>query len=182
MTMARWALRSVLGLAAVMTTVSAAKADPQAAQAETRGATVATQRMSEQGAEHAVLDQFADLTADATQARMEELTSDPALSGHFSAVATKLATPGTVAADIEQSVLPLVEGRTEEDAELTLAAIMLNQYQSTLRAGLVEGGRQPADVAQILVDRDTLLTTAAYGRTRRHHSASSRRVRRQTRR
>ncbi|MFT6820175.1 MAG: hypothetical protein ACJATT_003999, partial [Myxococcota bacterium] len=161
MTVAKWVLRSALGLAAVMTTASAAKADPPTTQSNTRGSTTATERMPQEAIEDAVLGQFTDLTADATQARMEELRGDPALSGHFAAVATKLATPGTVAADLEESILPLVEGRTEEDVDVTLAAIMLDQYQSNLRAGLLLGEQQAADVAKVLVDRDAVLTTAA---------------------
>ena len=75
----------------------------------------------------------------------------------------KLLASGATAKEIEGSVLKLVAKRTTDDADVSLAAVMLDYYETYLQAELEAGNIQPSDVFKEMLAQDEVLTTEAYG-------------------
>lgn len=110
-----------------------------------------------------VFARFPDLDAAATEQRLEALRKEPATADILGKLTGTLAKEGVSAKDIEGLVLPLIKGATMPEANVTLAAVMRDQYDTQLRAAFLERALGVPDVLQTMITRNTVLTTAAFG-------------------
>ena len=114
--------------------------------------------------EAAVFARFSDLDRAATEDRLEEMLGSRLTSSVLLSISRQLA-EGANASQIEGALLALIARRTPEQVETTLDAIMLDQYLGHVRPGLESGAMTVAEVFDVMLDRDEVLTTAAYGYT-----------------
>lgn len=112
--------------------------------------------------ESAVFGRYSDLEAEETEARLKELSGSDETYETLRSLNKSLAA-GAGAKDVEKTLLGLVEKATTDEVDATLAAILLDYYETYLRDGLVDGSLQPADVFDELDDRNDVLTSATYG-------------------
>lgn len=118
----------------------------------------ATDLVQGESAESAALTEYPALLDPKTQARLDEFNADATLKASLEAVSKALAGKKPNAQQLEKDVLPLVEGRTLEDAEVSLDAVMLHHLATHLTQS------KSADAAiKSLEARDTVLTEAAFG-------------------
>jgi hypothetical protein len=143
MSVARWLVRSVVVLSTAMVSVV------PAATAEAGSAEAAAPSEAD------VMERFTDLGKSSTEERLASFHADKSLAGSLKKVSDLLARSGVAAADVEGALLPLIKGRTPEDAEVSLAAVMLEHYRGHLA--------QDAGAIEAMIQRDTVLTKAAFG-------------------
>ena len=154
MTVSRWILRSLV--AAISTgTVAGSALVPSEAHA-------ATEDDAKSNNESAVFSRFSDLADEETEKRLAEFSKD---EKSYEAMRTinKLLASGASAKELEAYVLTLVAKRTTEDADVSLAAVMLDYYETFLRDDLADGSLQPSEVFKEMIAQDEVLSTAAYG-------------------
>ncbi|MFT4979494.1 MAG: hypothetical protein ACI8S6_005405 [Myxococcota bacterium] len=162
--------RALVGLVATTTvTHTAARSTPaQAAQSDDASS----------NNESAIFARFSDLDSEATEARLKDLSASEDTYGAMLTI-NKLLASGGSAKDVEETVLALVEKATTDETDDTLAALLLDYYETYLRDDLLAGDLTPADVFDELGERNDTLTTATYGSSwRTSKSVRKRHVRR----
>jgi hypothetical protein len=112
-----------------------------------------------------VFARFPDLNADATTARLEALRKDKELSANLTSLTGALAKEGITAQEIEGLVLRFVKGQKVDEANVSLAAIMRDQYDAQLRTAFLDRKLDVPDVLRAMISRNTVLTKAAFGAT-----------------
>lgn len=143
MSVARWLVRSVVVLSTAMASVV------PVATAEAGSAKVAAPNEAD------VMERFTDLGKSSTEERLASFHGNKSLAGSLKTVSDKLARAGVAAADLEAALLPLIEGRTPDDAEVSLAAVMLEHYRGHLT--------EDSGAIEAMIQRDEVLTKAAFG-------------------
>lgn len=153
-------LRALVGVTATGAVVTTATV-PRAAQAAKSDDAIP--------GEAAVFARFSDLDKAETEERRVEFLKDEAFKESFLKLSEQLAS-GASAKEVEGTLLPLIAKRETADVDVSLAAVMLDYYYAFLQAGLADGSLTPADVFDEMIERDAVITTAAYGSTytRRH--------------
>ncbi|MCB9677958.1 MAG: hypothetical protein H6737_22860 [Alphaproteobacteria bacterium] len=113
--------------------------------------------------EAAIFGRFGDLGDDATRERLDALLGNDDTAERLYAVTSRLAAEGVTAKAIERLLLPLIAGLEEEAVDRTLAAVLLDTYESGLQARLESGDLGVDDVMAALEQRADVVVTAAYG-------------------
>jgi hypothetical protein len=110
-----------------------------------------------------VFARFSDLGTEATRERLDSLLAGDDTAERLFAITALLSRDGVTARVIERQLLPLIAGLEEEAADDTLAALMLDQYETQVRARLASGELGVPDVFAYLEARAEVVVTAAYG-------------------
>lgn len=133
--------------------------------------------------EAAVFARYSELDDAATESALKELSADKTTYEALRNI-NKLLASGATAKEIEKTVLTLVEKSKSEDTDTTLAAVMLDYYESYLRDDLSSGELEPADVFKEMGEVNDVLTAATYGadwnktKTRTSRTLAARKARR----
>lgn len=126
----------------------------------------------------AILAKYDRLDAPETRARLGEFLAKPATKRSLEKAVTALAAKKVDTKSLEQAVTPLVAGRGEDDASVSMDAIMRHYYDTTLA-----GQELKANEAEALLEkRAGALDAAVYGKATTGRAVSSRRARRRARR
>ncbi len=112
--------------------------------------------------ESAIFARYSELDSADTESRLKELTGDDTLYESMVSLNKALAS-GASSKEIEKTVLTLVEKSKTADADTTLAAILLDYYESYLQDDLTSGAMTPAEAFKDLDDQNDALTEATYG-------------------
>ncbi|MEC9396974.1 MAG: hypothetical protein VX475_05135 [Myxococcota bacterium] len=127
----------------------------------------------------AIFAKYDRLDAPETRTRLAEFLGNPAMSRSLDKAVAAMSGKKVDAKALEQAVTPLVAGRVEDDASVSMDAIMRHYYNVTLS----EKSLKAAEAEKNLEDRATALDDAVYGkpikdRTRRSIRALNKRHRR----
>lgn len=164
------------GLAAAATLATFALPSAALAQDKFDGASPVAEAEEDIAGEAAIFARYADLGTAETEARLAELLKSDERAKLVFTVSDALAREKVSARELEATLLSLLKGLTEEGADRTLAALMLQHYLDYVQGPLATREDTPADAFKTMDAGAEVLLSAAYGPTHPRYRYKKRRI------